>query len=285
MTASWENIVRVLTRERVSDAELAYRLGCRPDLVRRARAALGMDPMPLPASHTVLSDQERLVMFSEPLPGGHRRWLGSLSEHGTPTFQGASVRRIAFRLEYGREPDGRVLPRCQRKLCVAGAHQTDQPMRDAAGPPPRRGRPLDTEARERAAELLKANPVSNDAAAALLGIDRKIVAEVRATLGIPRALPPRKQPTEWTREAFEEMTVLLRGGHRRWRGRSTPDGVPMVGRTETAYRLAFRLHYEREPDGPVRVDCERKHCVEGSHLKDRIMRQDTLALHEAGGVR
>ncbi|MYR58869.1 hypothetical protein GTY54_22385 [Streptomyces sp. SID625] len=288
MKPSFEQVWQILQADVVSDAELAKRLGCKPDLVRRARASLGMEPMPLPPSNARMPHEERLMLFSEQRPGGHRRWLGSVSGSGLPVIGSASVARIAFRAEYGREPAGRVQPGCGRRWCVAGPHQTDQSMRDAGGKTlPQGGRPVDLEARARIAEAFKDGPVPNLVVAAQLGVDRRIVAEVRARLHVPRSVRSSSQPKEWTRERFEALTARLPGGHRRWRGRTTADGVPLVGRTETAYRVAFTLHHGHQPDGPVRhtVDCAVKHCVEGSHLNDRRMREDVRALDRAGGVR
>lgn len=225
MMPSFESIARILGEETVSDAELAYRLDCKRDLVARVREALGQKPMPLPPHNVRLPHEERLVIFSEPVRGGHRRWLGSVSGHGMPVIDCLSVPRIAFCLEYGREPVGRVLPGCGRRLCVAGPHQTDQPMRDA--------------------------------------VDQELWSGVE----------------HWTREEFEARTVRVRCGHRRWRGRTTADGAPMAGRTESVYRIAFRLHHGRQPEGQVRhtADCRLKHCVEGAHLTDRIIREAARA--------
>ncbi|MEU7323324.1 hypothetical protein ABZ682_22650 [Streptomyces griseoviridis] len=284
MRPTYENIARILAAEEtVSDAELAARLGCKRAFVARVRVGLGMKPKPLPASNARMTRTERLEMFSEPLPGGHRRWLGSFSDHGMPTIDGASVPRIAFQLHHGREPVGRVQPECEKRWCIAGPHQTDRPMRDEAEEAVRTGEraarrrggpPADLDARRRVAEAFRDGPVPNVAIAKRLGVDRRIVAEVRAQLRLPKSQRSRPQPRPWTPEAFEALTVLVDGGHRQWRGRTTADGVPVVSRTESAYRIAFRLHHGRHPEGSVRhtADCGVKYCVEGSHLNDRAMR-------------
>lgn len=275
---SFEQIVRVLgagTEE--SDAELALRLGGCPEFVGRVRASLGMAPRPLPSLHAKLSAEDRLDLFSEPIPGGHRRWLGTLSETGLPVIGKMSVRCIAFRLEHGREPEGRVRVECAQRLCVEGSHLTDQAMRDrGAGPSfTRGGRPVDEESRRRvAAFLASADEVpATVAVAAQLGVDRRIVAEVRSGLGIGRTLPERQRPKVWTRETLEALMTPLPGGHARWTGRVTGDGVPVVDNCTTAARVVFRVTYGREPEGVVRVTCDRKHCVAGLHLADRPMRK------------
>jgi hypothetical protein len=89
-----------------------------------------------------------------------------------------------------------------------------------------------------------------------------------------------------TPELVVMMNALLTaGGHRRWNGRRTRDGVPLVDHFTTAARVVLRMTHGREPEGQVRVGCAIKHCVEGSHLVDRIMREDVRALDAVGGVR
>lgn len=285
---SFEQIVRLLQQGTPeSDAELAYRLGGAPDLFGRARASLGMEPRPLPAPHARLSMEERLAMFSEPLPGGHRRWLGTV-DGGLPVIGRRSVACIVFRQEFGHEPSGRVRATCGVGLCIAGPHLTDHAMRARGeGPRPNRGRPVDQELRRRVARYFEGRDdvPATIAVAAELGVDRRIVAEVRATLHVPRTLPPRQQPKVWTRETVEALMVPVDGGHRRWSGNVTGDGVPVLDSRHTVARFVFRLTYGREPEGQVRGTCLRKHCVAGEHLADRAMREAPAALDAAGGVR
>lgn len=127
---------------------------------------------------------------------------------------------------------------------------------------------------ERIARLLKAGPVSDRAAARQLGVRAQAVAAVRWDLGVPPFQRQRRQG--WTQADFDEFAVPVRGGHKRWRGRTT-DGVPRAGTNRTAYQLAFRLHHGREPVGPVWVVCQLKRCVEGAHLEDGVMRSEAVA--------
>jgi DNA-binding CsgD family transcriptional regulator len=123
---------------------------------------------------------------------------------------------------------------------------------------------------EEIARLLKAGPISNGEAAARLGCARRTVARVREDLGLPPFFVHRTDG--WTVDDFEAMTVLLRGGHRRWRGRHTRQGVPVAGRSTTAYRLSFRLHHGRPPVGRVAGTCCLYRCVAGGHLADDVVR-------------
>jgi hypothetical protein len=137
---------------------------------------------------------------------------------------------------------------------------------------------------ERVAQVLLERPVSDVEAAYLLGCKRSFVAHVRRELRLPAMpLPPMdgKVPPE---VRLMLGSVLTSGGHRHWYGRRTRDGVPLIDAHTTAQRLAFRLEHGREAEGNVRVNCRKKHCVEGSHLSDRRMREEARALDAAGGV-
>jgi hypothetical protein len=118
-----------------------------------------------------------------------------------------------------------------------------------------------------------------------LGCRRGLVAQVRAELGLaPMPLPADME--RMTPELVVMMNSLLTaGGHRRWKGRCTREGVPLVDHFTTAARVVFRMTHGREPEGQVRVSCAIKHCVAGEHLTDRVMREDLRALERAGGVR
>ncbi|MFD0209191.1 hypothetical protein ACFVH9_08635 [Streptomyces hirsutus] len=123
---------------------------------------------------------------------------------------------------------------------------------------------------ERIARLLKEGPISDGEASRRLHVRKRAIAAVRADLGIPKYVVRRGK--EWTREDYEELSVPLTGGHRRWRGRINRDGVPMAGKDLTAYRLAFRLHHGREPEGRMVGTCRIKRCVAGAHLEDNVLR-------------
>lgn len=123
---------------------------------------------------------------------------------------------------------------------------------------------------ERIARLLKEGPVSNREAARRLRASTGTVAKVRADLGMAPYVVHRSEG--WTARDYEELSVPLRGGHVRWRGRHSPTGAPMAGKELTAYRLAFRLHHGRDPVGRVTGTCRMKRCVAGAHLADAVVR-------------
>jgi hypothetical protein len=133
MRATWENIARVLACETVSDAELAYRLGCRRGLVARVRSSLGQDPMPLPVMAGKLTAETRLMIGAVLTSGGHRRWVGRRTRDGVPLIDAhTTALRVAFRMTYGRDPEGQVRASCVMKHCVEGTHLKDRLMREDA---------------------------------------------------------------------------------------------------------------------------------------------------------
>lgn len=120
-----------LLREGLSDREIAARLHvCAKTAVAPARRALGLPAArrgPKPASV-----EELFRARTEPVEGGHLRWTGGRSS-GVPCvrnqFGNTSAYRIAFRLRWGREPEGNVRPGCDYPECVAPEHVEDRPMR------------------------------------------------------------------------------------------------------------------------------------------------------------
>ncbi|KQW13590.1 hypothetical protein [Streptomyces sp. Root369] len=131
---------------------------------------------------------------------------------------------------------------------------------------------------ENIARLLEQDASLSDVELAfLLGCKRGLVASARNSLGMsPRPLPP--IDGKMTPEVRLMIgAVLQNGGHRRWVGRRTRDGVPLLDAHTTVNRVAFRLAHGRDPEGPVRVGCVIKHCVEGSHLTDRLIREAVKA--------
>lgn len=120
------------------------------------------------------------------------------------------------------------------------------------------------------ARMLKADPTPpNHVVARVLETSKRNVARVRADLGIPPAWEPQEP---WTVERWDAMTVRVHGGHRRWRGRTTSNGVPIAGKAVTAYQVGFRLLHGREPVGRVLATCSLSRCVEALHRDDEAMR-------------
>ncbi|QKW07004.1 hypothetical protein HUT18_11915 [Streptomyces sp. NA04227] len=81
-------------------------------------------------------------------------------------------------------------------------------------------------------------------------------------------------------EMFADRTIEVEGGHLHWTGATGARGTPVVAhqcQVDTAYRLSFRWHHGRAPEGNVRPTCGYPCCVAGGHLADRVMREGGLA--------
>lgn len=88
--------------------------------------------------------------------------------------------------------------------------------------------------------------------------------------------PGRPRAHASAEDVYRLHAVPTAQGHVRWTGPTTSyHRTPVVnhGTSESAYRIAFRLHHGRGPEGIVRVVCGTKHCVAGAHLEDAVMRK------------
>ncbi|MEU5834543.1 hypothetical protein ABZ820_12835 [Streptomyces diacarni] len=120
----------------VSNVAVARHLGIHSERVRRVRAKAGVPPYPRGgrrAAHATWA--EAFAARTVAVRGGHLRWAGARSQHGTPVLhlrtQTQTAYRYAFQVEHGREPVGNVAPGCGYCGCVAGAHLEDRLLRQA----------------------------------------------------------------------------------------------------------------------------------------------------------
>lgn len=78
-------------------------------------------------------------------------------------------------------------------------------------------------------------------------------------------------------DAYRAHAIPTTDGHMRWTGPSYGHGrAPMVQHVrerESAYRVAFRLHHDRAPEGMLKPVCGVRGCVAGAHLEDAAMRR------------
>ncbi|MER5559657.1 helix-turn-helix domain-containing protein [Streptomyces sp. NPDC002506] len=120
-----------------------------------------------------------------------------------------------------------------------------------------------------------------------LHISATTVYRIRQAIGLPspgrghRCMPSLD-------EAFHARSVPVENGHRKWIGRHSR-GMPTFihdGRDLSAYRVAFRLRWQREPVGKALPSCEFKGCVALDHVEDRPMRDKNRATYAAifGGL-
>lgn len=130
---SAEEIVAALDAQ-VSNLEVADRLGCGEGRVRRVRATAGILPYRRGRRAQYGTWAEVYEAHTIAVEGGHLEWTGPVSEYGTPLMrlraETTTVYRYAFRLQHGRDAEGKTLPECGYEHCVAGAHLEDRVMRE-----------------------------------------------------------------------------------------------------------------------------------------------------------
>jgi hypothetical protein len=136
-------------------------------------------------------------------------------------------------------------------------------------------RPLPV-SREEIAALLRRGDMTESAIARQLGVSRPTVGNVRKTLGLPA--PRQGQPPAYAsvEDAYRAHAVPRADGHVEWTGLRTGGHAPMIKHCrsmESAYRVAFRLHHGRDPQGIVYPGCDTEGCVAGAHVEDTVMRR------------
>ncbi|MFF7550892.1 hypothetical protein ACFZCU_45920 [Streptomyces canus] len=114
-----------------SNNEIGRRLHTNPLRVATIRQELGL---PNYKQQPALTLEQRWAVHAKPVTGGHVQWTGGIRCNTANLVyrqRNYSARRVAFAIEHGREPVGRVLPGCGFGWCVAPACATDEPMRRA----------------------------------------------------------------------------------------------------------------------------------------------------------
>lgn len=118
--------------------------------------------------------------------------------------------------------------------------------------------------------------VSNVALAQRFGCSAEYVRVLRKQAGVADYPRGRQNAHRSWADAVAAHSRPVGGGHVRWTGPVSANGTPVVrfaGGTQTVYRVMFRLHYRRDPDGAVTRVCEERGCVAGPHLEDRELRE------------
>lgn len=126
--------VAELLRAGATYAEIRQQLGIGSNTtISEVRKALHL-PVPHRTRPT-RTLQETYDLYAKPYGDGHARWEGPWAGrmpqicHPGKTGRKESALRVAFRLEYGREPVGQVKATCGEPQCVARRHIEDRPMR------------------------------------------------------------------------------------------------------------------------------------------------------------
>jgi hypothetical protein len=278
------NDIIAMLRDGHSNNRIVRELRCDKQRVRRLRAELGL-PQFVPAEQTrTVEDKWRL--FARPVDGGHMEWTGEhATANHTPVMrykdQSVSPAAIAFEIRHGRPAQGYVKADCGRPHCVAPDHVLDEAGRQQARLKARaeRGMGEIPAACGRGHDLGEHAKFESDGTV-YCGLCKLIDKRAQRDPSVPRELRPKAMTLE---EAFRHHAEPVDGGHVRWTG-STSHKTPSVwfsGSTYSAYKVAFRLHHGREPEGLVTPACGMPGCVAGAHVEDRPMRQRTDSLYAA----
>lgn len=121
--------------------------------------------------------------------------------------------------------------------------------------------------------LLRAG-LGNKVIARRVHVRHQTVAAIRRELGLPNIVRPAR--AAYSEDAFWRRTQPVDGGHLNWTGHYNSTGVPCLrttGGMHTAYRIAFRIRWRRDPTGPVKPGCDLDRCVHPDHVEDQPMRQ------------
>ncbi|MEU9000494.1 hypothetical protein [Streptomyces sp. NPDC048551] len=121
-----------LLRQGLANHVIASQLHTSPAKVQATRVALGLPNLAL-GPQGAASVQELFAARTEPLPGGHLRWTGTITRDGANKLRcrghNYSAHAVAFRIRTGRDPIGRARTSCDMPRCVAPAHVSDQTER------------------------------------------------------------------------------------------------------------------------------------------------------------
>jgi hypothetical protein len=264
-----------LLQEGHSNSRIARDLHCNKPRVAAIRAELGL-PNFVPAAQT-RTIEEKWALYTRPVDGGHLEWTGERAKaNKTPLLaykeKHHSAAGVAFRIRTGTAPEGYAFADCGLKHCVAPDHVNDETGRQRARRELRTSRGLGDGPTHCVSDHDQTENGRLEAdGTAYCGLCK--VLDKRAERD-PSAPPRTKHRAKSLKEAFSRHAVRDDGGHVRWTGTTshTTPSVWFQGATYSAYKVAFRLHHGREPEGTVTSGCDVPHCVAGAHVEDRPMR-------------
>lgn len=270
--ATRADIIAML-RDGHSNTRISRELRCDKTHIARLRIELDL-PNVVPQPLTL---EQKWAAKTSPVDGGHLEWTGERAKAtGTPLMRykdaGYSPAGIAFQMRHGRPPQGYVKAECGYKHCVAPDHVNDEAGRQQARREARARRglgeaPAMCVSGHDQAEHGKFEPDGT----AYCGMCKILDKRAQRDPSAPRRAQRRPASME---EAYRAHAEPVDGGHVRWTG-STSHTTPTVwfgGTTYSAYKVAFRLHHGREPEGTVTSGCDVPGCVAGAHVEDRPMR-------------
>ncbi|SEC02497.1 hypothetical protein SAMN04490357_0991 [Streptomyces misionensis] len=231
-----------------------------------------------------LTLEQKWATRTRPVEGGHLEWVGErATASGTPVMRYKeayySPAAVAFEIKHGRPAEGYVRADCGYKQCVAPDHVNDEAGRQEARRKLRAERGLGDPSQECSRGHSQAEHGRFEPDGTAYCQMCKVLDKRAQRFGKP-SLRPRAASLE---DAFRLRTKPTSGGHVCWTGsfnNSTPS-LRFQHVNHSPYRIAFRLHHGRDPEGQAKPACGMPHCVAGAHLEDRPMRQRTNSLYDA----
>lgn len=117
-----------LLKTGLSDSEIGRRLFLNRHAVAVVRHDLHLPPAKPVGGPEPL--ETKFIRHTRSAPGGHLQWIGPRTQDLVPVLSHGprrlTARRVAYVLEHGREPVGRVRPTCGFHWCVAPGDQADR---------------------------------------------------------------------------------------------------------------------------------------------------------------
>jgi hypothetical protein len=115
------------------DRTIARHLHMDHKTVSKARALLGL-PKAKQGPKAAATAADLFWNRTQPTDDGHLLWTGHVSASGCPSLRHGgkhhTAYRVAFGIRFGRAPEGKVTPTCDRPLCVSPHHVEDRLIRE-----------------------------------------------------------------------------------------------------------------------------------------------------------
>lgn len=126
--------------------------------------------------------------------------------------------------------------------------------------------------------------LTDTAVAARIGCSRPTVRMVRVRNNLPAPLHGSTSKHHTFDDVYRAHAIPTTDGHMTWTGghNGVTPTVHHLHQGRSAYKIAFRLHHQREPQGLVKVGCHQPGCVAGAHLTDATIRKAIQEAEAAG---
>ncbi|MGW5123002.1 Trp family transcriptional regulator [Streptomyces sp. NPDC004069] len=124
--------VVAMLRAGATHRQITAATGATTPTITRVRRILDI-PVPVGHMRTARTIAQGLALYVEPYGDDHARWTGPRADDSPQLWASGrryNARHETFRAHHGRPPVGSVRASCTERRCIAGAHLTDQTIRD-----------------------------------------------------------------------------------------------------------------------------------------------------------